>query len=121
MNELLDPPATNTVARAADRLRAIMAAVRLSFTWLGVRKSLSQEQKSQAADTFGAEGQYLSAAKKLLDTSHPAFKAVTSVRSRAISYWKGISLPYPEPGIRLIRQPEQARTCDVRLWLICIR
>jgi hypothetical protein len=83
-----------------------MAAVRLSFTWFGVRKSLSAEQKSQAADTFGAEGNYLSAGKKLFDTSHPAFRAVTAVRSRAVSLWRGMSMPYPEPGIRLIRQDD---------------
>lgn len=107
MTALLDPPTSpTTTARAAERLRATMAAVRLSFVWLGVRKTLTQEQKFQAADTFGAEGNYLSAAKKLLDTSHPAFKAVTSVRSRTISFWKGISLPYPEPGVRLIRQDD---------------
>jgi len=81
-----------------------MAAARLSFNWLGVRKSLSSSQKDQAADSFGAEGKYLSAGKKLLDTAHPAFKAVTSIRGRTIAYWKGISLPFPEPGIRLIRQ-----------------
>jgi len=109
MNELLDPPAAAAASTgAAGRLRTMMAAVRLAFTWLGVRKSLSQEQKSQAADTFGAEGTFLSAAKKLLDTSHPAFKAVTGVRSRAICYWKGISLPYPEPGVRLVRQDDVA-------------
>ncbi len=67
---------------------------------------MSNEQKSQAADTFGAEREFLSAGKKLLDTSHPAFKAVTAVRSRIINYWKGISLPYPESGIRLIRQDD---------------
>ncbi len=83
-----------------------MAAVRIAFTWFGVRKTLSQEQKTQAADAFGAEGTYLSAAKKLLDTGHPAFRAVTAVRGRIIAYWKGVSLPYPEPGIRLIRQDE---------------
>ena len=71
-----------------------------------MRKSLSAEQKAEAADSFGAEGAYLSAAKKLLDTKHPAFKAVTGVRGRAISLWKGLSLPYPEPGIRLIRQDD---------------
>jgi hypothetical protein len=81
-----------------------MAAARLSFNWLGVRKSLSSSQKDQAADSFGAEGKFLSAGKKLLDTSHPAFKAVTSIRGQTIAYWKGISLPFPEPGIRLIRQ-----------------
>jgi len=85
-------------------MRMQMAAVRLAFTWFGVRKSLSPQQKEEAADSFGAEGKYLSAAKKLLDTTHPAFKTVTTVRGRAISLWKGLSLPYPEPGIRLIRQ-----------------
>ena len=100
---LIEEPA-DTTSQAADRLRATMAAVRVMFTWLGVRKTLSPEQKSQAADTFGAERAYLSAGKKLLDTSHPAFKAVTSVRTQIQAYWRGISLPYPEPGIRLIRQ-----------------
>jgi hypothetical protein len=83
-----------------------MAAVRLSFVWLGVRKSLTNEQKAQAADAFGAEGEFLSAGKKLLDTRHPAFKAVTSVRSQLISLWRSLSLPYPEPGVRLIRQDD---------------
>src|SRR5690606_34021262 len=64
--------------------------------------------KSQAAESFGAERDYLSAGKKLLDTSHPALKAVTSVRSRMVNYSKGITLPYPEPAIRLLRQGDVA-------------
>jgi hypothetical protein len=107
MNSILDsPPHTDSSIQAAQRLRVSMAAVRVCFTWLGVRKTLSPEQRSQAAESFGAERDFLSAGKKLLDTSHPAFKAVTSVRSRIIAFWKGISLPYPEPGIRLIRQDD---------------
>jgi len=90
----------------AQRLRTMFAAVRVSFTWLGVRKTLTAKQRSQAAESFGAEGQYLSAAKKLLDTRHPAFAAATSLRSQLTSYWKGLSLPYPEPGVRLIKQSE---------------
>ena len=42
--------------------------------------------------------------KKLLDVKPPAFRAVTAVKNRAVSYWKGVSLPFPEPGVRLIRQ-----------------
>lgn len=106
MTALLDLPAAQNQSAPADRLRTTMAAVRVMFTWLGSRKTLTQEQKSQAADTFGAERAYLSAGKKLLDTSHPAFKAVTAVRHRVIAYWKGVSLPYPESGIRLIRQDD---------------
>ncbi|WP_166822378.1 hypothetical protein [Thalassoroseus pseudoceratinae] len=88
----------------AERLRTQMAAARLSFSWMGVRKSLTATQKNQAADSFGAEGKFLSAGKKLLDTSHPAYKVVTAIRSQTVAYWKGVSLPFPEPGVRLIRQ-----------------
>ncbi len=104
MTTLIDEPTTIPSTTPAHRLRTGTAAVRLSFTWLGARKTLTTEQKSQAAESFGAEGKYLSAGKKLLDTSHPAFKAVTAIRGRAVSYWKGVSLPFPEPGIRLLRQ-----------------
>ncbi|MBI2823137.1 MAG: hypothetical protein HYX69_00435 [Planctomycetia bacterium] len=89
-------------------------AVRVSLSWLGVRKTLTPEQKAQAAESFGAEGEFLSAGKKLLDTRHPAFKAVTSVRTRLLSFWKGITLPYPESGIRLIRQADIA-SFDVQM------
>ena len=88
----------------SEQLRQTMTAARLSFNWLGVHKSLNTSQKDQAANTFGAETRFVSAGKKLLDTGHPAFKAVTAIRSRAVTYWKENSLPYPEPVIRLIRQ-----------------
>lgn len=104
MSAILEPQDVSVQTLASARLRANMTAARVSFTWLGVRKSLSSIQRDQAAHSFGAEGKYLSAGKKLLDTTHPAFKAVTTVRSTAVAYWKGCSLPFPEPGIRLIRQ-----------------
>jgi hypothetical protein len=91
-----------------------MAAVRVSLSWLGVRKTLTAEQRTQAADTFGAEGAFLSAGKKLLDTTHPAFKAVTTIKGRIIALWKSMSLPYPEPGIRLIRQ-DQIETFNTQI------
>jgi hypothetical protein len=106
MSTLLDEPTTRPSTTPAHRLRTNTAAVRLSFTWFGVRKSLTTEQKAQAAESFGAEGHCLSAAKRLLDTRHPAFKAVAAVKNRAIGYWRSLSLPYPEAGIRLVRQDQ---------------
>jgi hypothetical protein len=106
MTTLLDEMPAVTSITPARRLRATMAAVRLMFTWFGVRKSLSHEQKAQAADAFGAEGSFLSAGKKLIDTSHAACKAVTSVRSQVILFWRSLTVPYPEVGIRLIRRDE---------------
>ena len=106
MSTLLDETTVSPSTSPSQRLRTSFAAVRIAFTWLGTRKTLTTEQKAQAAETFGAEGEFLSAGKKLLDTKHPAFKAVTGVRSRIVSLWKGMSLPYPEPGVRLIKQDQ---------------
>src|SRR5437868_3582461 len=106
MTTLLDAPAARRTQSPAERLRTTMTAIRLSFAWFGTRKTLTPEQRGQAAEPFDAQGDYLSAGKKLLDTKHPAFKAVTNVRGRAVAYWRGISLPFPESGIRLIRQDD---------------
>jgi hypothetical protein len=95
---------TETRSEAARRLRNTMAACRVSFTWFGTSKSLTPEQRAAAAETFDAEGQFLSAGKKILDVRHVAFRAVTAVRGKIESYWKGLSLPFPEPGVRLIPQ-----------------
>ena len=112
MSTVLEPPTTVTSTRASQRLQQRMAAVRLAFTWLGVRKTLTAEQKAQAAETFGAQDSFLSAGKKLLDTSHHAFKQVTAVRGQIQSYFKNMSLPYPEPGIRLVRQDQLTSFTD---------
>jgi hypothetical protein len=104
MSTVVDGPTRRQSTTPAARLRTTMAAVRVSIQWFGTRKTLTREQKSEAADTFGAEGTFLSAGKKLVDTSHPAFKAVTSVRGKILGLWKAESLPFPEPGVRLIRQ-----------------
>ena len=110
MSALLDAPlAAASVRNPSAHLRTTMAAVRVSFTWFGVRKSLTPAQKALAAESFGAEGEYLSAGKKLIDTKHPAFRAVTAIRGRVQSVWKGMTLPFPEPGIRLVRRDQVER------------
>jgi hypothetical protein len=104
MSTVLEQPVVRPSTAPSQRMRTTMAAARLSLRWLGTRKTLTTDQKALAADAFGAESGFLSAGKKLLDTKHRAFRAVTAVRGRIVSYWKSISLPYPEPGVRLIRQ-----------------
>lgn len=111
MTTALEDPPTRT-DHPGERLRFEMAAMRLSFTWFGTRKSLSSEQRTQAASAFHAESKFVSAGKKLIDTGDPSFRAVTSVRSQASTYFKGISLPYPEPGIRLVQRDALAKIDD---------
>ena len=60
-------PTTQTSPNAAQRLRTTMAAVKLSFTWLGVRKTLAPDQRTTAARAFHADRELLSAERHQLD------------------------------------------------------
>ena len=78
--QLTNTASTQLERNAAQRLRTTMAAVRLSFTWLGVRKTLAPEQRTTAARAFHADRELLSASKLILDTKNPVGRAR---RSRA--------------------------------------
>ena len=51
MSTTLSSPRSTESAVASQRLRATMAAVRVSFTWFGTRKTLTPEQRAQAANS----------------------------------------------------------------------
>lgn len=87
----------------SGRLRSTMCATRISFVWFGTQKTLTRDQKAQAAESFDAQGEFLRAEKKLLDTKNPHFRAVSSLRNMIRSVWASMSLPFPELGIRLVR------------------
>lgn len=86
----------------SERLRQETTACRVHFTWLGTRKSFTSDQKKDAADQFGADRNFVSASKKLFDTKHPLYQALTSLKGDIIGYWKGCTLPYVEDGVRLL-------------------
>jgi hypothetical protein len=90
----------------AQRLRRTAAAVRVLLHWWGVHRALSAQQKEEFGAVTSADTRFLTAGKKLVDTRHEAFRRLTSIRTRITNYWRGISLPYVEPGVRLIRQSD---------------
>ena len=97
---------TLSAASPAERLRRLAAAVRVHFTWWGVHRTLTTQQKAEVGDAYGADARLLSAGKKIIDVRHEAFRRLTSLRTRIVASWRGLSLPYVEPGIRLIRQAD---------------
>jgi hypothetical protein len=107
MTTVLDAPSAARGDPAAE-LRAATAAMKLSFAWFGTRKTLSPEHRAEAADAFGTDSPFLSAAKKLIDTRDATYRSVTAVKHQVVTYFKGMSLPYPESGIRLVRQRDLA-------------
>jgi hypothetical protein len=90
----------------AQRLRRTAAAVRVHFTWWGVHRTLTAQQKEEVGDACGADARLLSAGKKIIDVRHEAVRRLTSIRSRIVHYWRGLTLPYVEAGVRLVRQAD---------------
>jgi hypothetical protein len=101
---LADPP--RLAETPAERLRRTAAAVRVHFTWLGTHKALTTSQKEEVGLTYAADSKLLTAGKRLLDVRHERFKALTGIKSRIASFWRGLTLPYVESGVRLIRQSD---------------
>jgi hypothetical protein len=101
---LADP--TRLAETPAERLRRTAAAVRVHFTWLGTHKALTSTQKEEVGLTYDADSKLLTAGKRLIDVRHERFKAMTTIKSRIASYWRTMTLPYVESGVRLIRQSD---------------
>lgn len=97
---------TTQITDAARDIRSSMGAVKVSFSWLGTRRSLSDAQTRQAATQFDADAELVSAYKKLIDTKHPAFRAVNAIKTQVINYWRGMTMPYPTEGVRLIKRDD---------------
>lgn len=100
--------ANQNVVETANELRQTMGAVKLSFSWLGTQRKLSDLQTKQAADTFHAATDLVTASKRLIDTKNATYRTLTAIKSQASSYWRSMTLPYPQEGVRLIKQSDVA-------------
>jgi hypothetical protein len=80
----------------AERLRRNTVGMKYQETALGVTRKLSKAQIERIARLFGADASYLSGSKKLLNTRHPIYSAVTTTLSQAKSIWKDNTYPFPQ-------------------------
>lgn len=101
-------PENTGVVETANELRQTMGAVKLSFSWLGTQRKLSEVQTKQAADTFHAATDLVTASKRLIDTKNSTYRTLTALKSQASAYWRSMTLPYPQEGVRLIKQSDVA-------------
>lgn len=94
------------VTTAANELQSNMGAVKLSFSWVGTRRKLTDNQLARAASNFDANTEQVFASKKLFDTKRPSYRVLTAIKSQASAYWRSMTLPFPQDGVRLIRQSD---------------
>lgn len=95
-----------TVTANATELKQTMGAVRVSFSWVGTQRKLSDAQSSRIATTFEANTELVTASKKLFDTKNATYRVLTAIKSQVWAYWRQMTLPFPQAGIRLIRQDD---------------
>lgn len=88
----------------ADELRDNTRAVKYSATKLGTRRAVSELQRQEAAEIFGALPEMLSVSKAILNKRGSEIRNVLACLSRAHTAWEFFTSPYPEKGIRLIRE-----------------
>lgn len=99
---------TQTFFEHAESLKAQTMGMRLSWNWLGTRKTLDPAQTHQIATNFQADPKRIRATKQLLDSKHKAIKDLTKLKGEVTEFVKAHSLPFPEDGIRLIKRNELA-------------
>lgn len=106
MSTLTVPDIPLQADNPAERLRRTAAAVRVSLHWWGTHRRLSNEQKEEVSAGYAADARFLTAGKRIIDVRHEAYRRLTSVRTQLVNYWRGITLPYTENGVRLLRQSD---------------
>lgn len=92
----------------AERLRRTAAAVRVSLHWWGTHRRLTDEQKEEVSAGYRADSRFLTAGKRIIDVRHESYRKLTSLRTLIINFWRSMTLPFTEPGIRLLRQSDIA-------------
>jgi hypothetical protein len=105
MDNLLDnstPCSFTSLLNPADRIRLTTIPVRLKFSWFYAEKTLTSDQKTLAAQPFGAAGSCLTVTKKLIDGRHPVVQTLTAVRGKIEAYFYSVALPFPEPSVGLL-------------------
>jgi hypothetical protein len=98
-----------------QQLRQNTAGSRLVMSRMGKGRSFTDAQKDVVADAFEADKHLLSARKTIIDTKTcPEFKACTAIVNAASKTWWALTVPYTEPGVRLISR-SRIEALDVTL------
>lgn len=84
------------------RLQEEYLICKVGVSRFGVTKAISEAKVEQAADLFDADTKSLRASKRLLDTQHPCYKAVSAVLRRVKNLHSGMTIKF-ENNERLIK------------------
>lgn len=91
----------SSIKNAAD-LRDKFGGLSLSFKWFGLEKKAEAAENIQVANMLDATNSAVKVTKVLIDTKDKDYKKLTSIRNKLRSLWVDGTLPWIEPGVRLM-------------------
>lgn len=95
----------------AAKLEEVTIGVALKCTAFGNNRKIGGDAVSEMANTQEAEASSISASKKLIDNSE-AHGELRAIINRAKKYWKAVTLPHVDSGVRLIHKDRLAAFSD---------
>ena len=101
-----------TQNQTAEQVREFLTGSTLSFHWWGASRSFERDGILATAETLEADHEMISARNRIIDTRHPAYRALTSLRSSIQHHWKQHTMPYVIPGMRLARREQMPDLTD---------
>jgi hypothetical protein len=93
-----------TTERLSKEAFSELTGASVHVRWWNEEKGLEADERLTASSALNADAAVLRARKRVIDTDHPAWKAVVSVRSDFRRWWESASIPFVYPGVRLIRR-----------------
>lgn len=93
-------------ASCAERLHELTRAVGVRFSGIGRKRVVPKEQRLKAARQYNASIESFDMSRILLNSKHPAVKAVNQAKTEIRNLWEKCGLPYVEAGLRLIPERE---------------
>lgn len=88
----------------AEILESAVVGCSLSIHWWGINRKADVQVVSAVAESLGTNSKFLKLEKKLINPKNLYYRGLCEIRSAIGSAWRNYTLPYVEPGTRLIRK-----------------
>lgn len=91
---------------AKDVMKKMMVASKITIHWVGASKVMGRGIRETMASAVEAEESSITASKRLYNSRIECIREINALKSKIREFWLEMSLPYVEPGIRLIKADE---------------
>lgn len=87
-----------------SKLESEIIGCSLTTHWWGINRKAGVEALNAVADSLGTNQKFLKIEKKIINHRNVHYRLLLETKNSVVQYWKNLTLPYVEPGTRLLRK-----------------